>query len=388
MSAGRAALSRDHARPVRTSGAIDVSNSINLEDWIVWPKDHFQKIFEEALDSKTDGELELPDEEPPDEKELNGIIRSEIDKFSTAVSLQIIKKAPFDRISYLIEYEQTEALQQILLRKVWGLTFEQAKYQWFIARDTYSYVYKNHTSRFKKSKREAIGSIITRSLLVYREILALCEAGFPDGAVARWRTLYELYIVFLSIRKMGGKAYELFLVSEQMQKFRYQESLERQIGNSSKKFEALRKEIESLRRTYGIAITEDYGWATICLNKKRVNLRDLEIFVGHELQRAEVKFVSKFIHAGHLSPDQFLAFPDWAGSLSPIVGPSPYGIQYPINEAARTLTLLALEIAGIKYTMDTIILSKANVANYNKIENSIRISLRLLKLHTQEVNKR
>lgn len=55
-------------------------------------------------------------------------------------------------------------------------------------------------------KFEAIVGLHARSLRVANEICALLIAGFPDGALSRWRSLHELAVVgyFLSGQNKGG----------------------------------------------------------------------------------------------------------------------------------------------------------------------------------------
>nr|MDC2855757.1 DUF5677 domain-containing protein [Ningiella sp. W23] len=40
----------------------------------------------------------------------------------------------------------------------------------------------------------ALTQLHAKSVLVLREIQALIEAGYPDGAMTRWRTLHELAV--------------------------------------------------------------------------------------------------------------------------------------------------------------------------------------------------
>jgi hypothetical protein len=193
--------------PERKAKVSDISANVNLENWVTWPKNTFQNLFDEALRA---AQIEASQEQaqvlaPPVlestedmvdslAEDLSGVVSS----ISRSIALQIYKNLPFERISYLVEYEQLSASHSVLMHRMWGGAIESAKYQWFIARDIFSYIFKYHLRRSKPAKQEALGSLVTRALLVFREIISLCEAGFPDGALARWRTLHELYVILLA----------------------------------------------------------------------------------------------------------------------------------------------------------------------------------------------
>ena len=53
---------------------------------------------------------------------------------------------------------------------------------------------------------DTLASLQPRALLVASEILKLLEAGFPDGALARWRSLHEFAVTSMFIRKHGFEA--------------------------------------------------------------------------------------------------------------------------------------------------------------------------------------
>jgi hypothetical protein len=360
-----------------------------LENWIVWPKNTFQKIFEASISNlKNQGSIitSVSDVQKAIVDESENEITDAILDVVRTLSDQIIKKAPFDRVSYIIEYEQSNASHEVLVREIWGPAFEAAKHQWFIARDSYAYVFNNHVSLRNKFRKEAVGSIATRSLLVFREILSLCKSGFPDGAMARWRTLYELYIVFVCINKIKGDAFKLFLVSEEANTLRYEIAILKRQSGQQKLRESKEERLSALKTEFGNAILEDYGWAAIGLNRKRVNLRDLEEIADHSHQRSDVKFASRLIHANHLRPEQLLGYPLWSGSNGPLIGPSPYGIHFALSEAVRTLALLTIEFTSFKTTVDTLMLMNICIDNKKKFDRKIKSAETMMKSYTSNVN--
>lgn len=201
--------------------------------------------------------------------------------------------------------------------------------------------------------------------------------------MARWRTLHELSVSLAALNYLGKKSWELFIVSEQINSLRYELSL-RDIGTSRKA--EIEIEIQSIRNKYGKLIADDYGWAAISLNKTRINLRDIEKIIGYSEQRANVKHALRLIHANQLWPDQFLGNPDWNGATGPIIGPSPYGMGLPLNEAMKTLSLLAIDILPNKFTLDTIIMIQIIGLNWKNFGKEMKKSQILLRKYTESVN--
>lgn len=376
-------------RPKSSGRLIDISNSISLENWVVWPKDFFQTIINKTiLKQQGSGNLSYSKKEIDSAVSGDGSceLSAAIINLSKDIADQLFKQLPFDRISYIIEYEQTNSSQHVMIKHIWGNSFEAVKHHWFIARDIYSYIYNNHISNRNKFRKEAIGSIVTRSLLVYREIIVLCEGGFPDGAMARWRTLYELYVTFAALNKLGKNTYELYLVSEKVNSLRYMESVQRRQVGEDKKLEKIINDLKDIRIKYGKCITDDFGWAAIVLGKSRVNLRDLEVLIQSENQRPSFRHASSLIHSTHLRPEQLLGYPEWSGSSGPLIGPSPYGINLALQEAVGTLSLIMLELIGIKYTFDTIILMQLMLKNKIRIDKEIKTSSKMMREYTRNVD--
>lgn len=55
--------------------------------------------------------------------------------------------------------------------------------------------------------------IHARGVRLSKEIVTLMKAGYPDGALSRWHSLYELGLTSLAIRKIGADAAEDYFLS-------------------------------------------------------------------------------------------------------------------------------------------------------------------------------
>ncbi len=57
----------------------------------------------------------------------------------------------------------------------------------------------------------ALSRLYTRAAQQYLEILTLVKNGFSDGAFARWRSMYELFVIVSFIHKFGEAVAEKFI---------------------------------------------------------------------------------------------------------------------------------------------------------------------------------
>ncbi|WP_436932666.1 DUF5677 domain-containing protein [Halosimplex halobium] len=115
---------------------------------------------------------------------------------------------------------------------------------------------------------DALMRLHVRALRVSREVVGLLRAGYPDGAMARWRTLYEIAAVATIIADKGEEAGERFL------KFKTAKDLFR-VKNDHEEYmdalgfesvdeetvEKLEERTEELTEQFGEDFDEYNGWA-------------------------------------------------------------------------------------------------------------------------------
>jgi hypothetical protein len=101
------------------------------------------------------------------------------------------------------EDDESERLEQEAflehIRSIWGLGIawmKQYRRKCFEICEGWGwYIDQSHIVSDKCNVFNALRAIYGKSMLVYAEIICLIENGFPDGAYARFRTLYELWAV-------------------------------------------------------------------------------------------------------------------------------------------------------------------------------------------------
>jgi hypothetical protein len=143
-----------------------------------------------------------------------------------------------------------------------------------------------------------------RGAQVAREILTLMIAGFPDGAMGRWRTLHEIAVVAMFISEADRKTAERYILHEHVTSYRralnYMEHHER--GN----LEPIEPEVmEELKAAYDEVLKidprmkGDYGWASEELNKDKPTFADLELATKLDHWRPRYKWATANTHGAY-----------------------------------------------------------------------------------------
>jgi len=197
-----------------------------------------------------------------------------------------------------------------------------------------------HGTGSNQSRLSAITQIHARALLIADEIFCLLVNGFPSGAQALCRTLYELSIIAKTLANSPG------VISR-----RYQRTHVVEIWNAVKDERALRldfiepksdsawrdaeKAFNRVVRQYGKEMRETYGWAAPLFatrdnaRKRQVKFSDLDSRFGDAERRWRYQNASHFVHGAHLGTVKSVGF-DGRGSLT--VGPRPVGFAEPATD--------------------------------------------------------
>ena len=161
------------------------------------------------------------------------------------------------------------------------------------------------TSKRQKGKlvRAAVVRLHVRSCQISAEILVLLENGFPDGALARWRTLHEVSIVATLLNTGGDelavkysdheiveakKALDRFMIDHEALGFR---------KPSQRDLNATKRSYDRVIAKYGPSFRHEYGWAAGMLKMERPRFIDLQNAAGHAAMHSHYKFASYNVHA-------------------------------------------------------------------------------------------
>lgn len=146
--------------------------------------------------------------------------------------------------------------------------------------------------------RRAQYEVCRRGADVAHEVLALLRAGFPDGAHARWRTIYELAVVSHVLASGNRGTASRYLAHRVLVADEARVRLEDPV--------AIAAEAKRVRRRYNVPFKGIYGWACE-LTKRKLKvtypkLHHLEQLAGENTVRLRElqELANHHIHAGSL----------------------------------------------------------------------------------------
>lgn len=179
-----------------------------------------------------------------------------------------------------------------------------------------------------------------RSHLIANEILHLCEAGYADGALSRWRSLYELSCICLFITKYGDECAERYAYHSVIDMNNYFQEYEKYKTKLQKPHANLHQKnikfTENIKQKYEKEFHSPYGWAKKYLGSDRASFKSIEENVGLDHYRFLYKQASFGIHTSYLNLTDNLGVHDSKEEML-IVGPSSSGVALPIRCAIESL---------------------------------------------------
>lgn len=262
------------------------------------------------------------------------------------------------------EYAQQEAelsgFRQRLEER-WGEPLGQLRMLLTMSREWCEWAH-NRNASLKKSKKKQLRTILIRLLVrgcqVTDEVICLLENGFPDGAMARWRTLHEIAVVAAVISQHGEAIAERYVDHQAVESKRafekylacYQDLGYRPLPAREQK--KILKAYDKAVAKYGPDFKTDYGWAALHLKNPRPSFANLEKEAGRAEMRSYYQMGNDNIHAGIKSMYVRLGLMDYDGLLA---GRSNGGLMEPGQNAAHTLTQLSATVCLSEPIMDDLV---------------------------------
>lgn len=239
-------------------------------------------------------------------------------------------------------------------------------------------------------KREALLILHMRACQTTLEILTLIENGLPDGAYARWRTLYEITVVAFFVSRFGDEAAERYMEHDVVSA---RESLVNEFKFSGEQYDPMllegeAKEIEgdfvAVVQKFGKSFAGPYGWAADSLGKKSPRFQDLEEAVDWGALPPEYKWSSFKVHAG--SAGALRSLGNVGDSQVIHAGATNAGLQTPAIDTAHSLLQITSLIFPNPNQMETAIQVKGLLILRDKVVKECRKATR--KLEKDEFNIR
>lgn len=207
---------------------------------------------------------------------------------------------------------------------------------------------------------EALTRIHGRGCQTAFEVQRLLEAGYANGAFARWRTLHELAVVAVFIAEQGRSTAERYLLHvviashsamEQYEKHRERLGYE---GIEPDEMTQLQMEKERLRERFGTPFGTEYGWAADALDNPQPTFAQIEAVVEMSHMRPFYKMASHGVHAGPKGLFFNMGVPSDIPDLI-LSGASNTGLADPAQWTARSLHQITAALIATRPTLERLI---------------------------------
>ncbi len=151
-----------------------------------------------------------------------------------------------------------------------------------------------------------------RGLLIAKEILALLNNGFPNGGLARWRSLYEIAVISSFLSSQDQSVSQMYLDYAEVERYEEMKSFNVHAQSvygslfSEKELNSAQELVKSLCEKYGEDFKRDLGWAR-CLKGIRISkFSDIENLCPALKLRPYYKWANNGIHGGPKGVDSTL----------------------------------------------------------------------------------
>jgi len=267
-----------------------------------------------------------------------------IEKVSATTSASIFRRLKKDWPEQWAWQQSVEGPFRENLEARWGEPFTLLRMLLTVSREIGAEQHAKHNrsrARRPRHRRDVLFRLHVRACQITAEIMALMEAGFADGAMARWRTLHEIDVVATVIADQDDDLAKRYLDHEVIEARRaalmYDECHE-ELGYrplSARQRAKIERDFDAMKKRYGAAFAEGYGWAAHHLKVDGKRFSDLEKAAGQSSMRSYYKFASYNVHAGIKGITYRLGLLDRRVMLA---GASNAGFEEPLQNTAVTLT--------------------------------------------------
>jgi hypothetical protein len=217
-------------------------------------------------------------------------------------------------------------------------------------------------------KFEALAHLLPRAVLVAREMLCLLKGGYPDSALARWRSLYELSVLGQFIFENDVDIALRYLASFDFRALRaareYNDHAERGdlLAFDEEELSALEARAAGVEAQIGERLKKDYDWAHPALVSQfptlkpdRVDFSHIELSVGMDHWRPRFRYATQNVHAGYRPHATLLGVCESQEPVA-LVGPSNSGFVDPLQMGAISLVHVATTFLLVKPNLDRLVL--------------------------------
>jgi Family of unknown function (DUF5677) len=216
---------------------------------------------------------------------------------------------------------------------------------------------------------EAMTHLHAKALLVTSEIICLLKGGFADGALTRWRTLYEVNVVAALIHQEGQELALRYLAHSRVQAWNEAKDETAETEEDEQDRQRLKAQAEYAIGRFGPELNRRNGWACAITGQKNPTFDKLEELAGRTDDKSLYQQASLHVHGNHRALDELLGMCEAQEDVL-LFGPSNSGMVGPLTLAA---------ISMVEST-SWLLLSKANFDRLAFVNTLCRMANRMSKL--------
>lgn len=216
-------------------------------------------------------------------------------------------------------------------------------------------------SRIKERKKLfLLIRLQSRACQIATEIQTLLKYGYPDGAIARWRTLHEMSVVFSVLIENPFELTEMFGDYEIVEKNKQARDLEEHRHKlnwpplSKKQLKNLKEHTEIINKKYDKEFFKSYGWTINILPKGKRNFKELEKLAKLDYMRPFYSWSNDNVHSGISGLVSRIGQVE-SGKTSYLgfAGPSFYGFADPVQFTTTSLYTITSQLLGLHYDLES-----------------------------------
>ena len=204
-------------------------------------------------------------------------------------------------------------------------------------------------------KFEALIRLHGKAIMTAREVLVLLRSGYSSGALARWRTLHEVLVVFLILVDGDQELSRRYLAHDVVESLKGQKEYEetwQALGLEPPDWTAAEREqaLEDLAAEFDKTFLQDYGWAAPLFSNKTKKFNELQKYVDLDQWRGYYRMASHGTHANSKGITWNIQSPVTANSDVVWAGPSNAGLLDPAQCTLIALTNITVHL--LTYVVD------------------------------------
>lgn len=233
-----------------------------------------------------------------------------------------------------------------------------------------------------------------RAYRTANEILALMQAGYGAGALARWRAMHETVVILAYAREQGPKIMRYMKDHEAVSSYKtmlnYQLYCEKlgqkpysayEMSLAKQKYKRRLKKYKISNKNEKKQFEASYGWAWAISNHKINSFRDLEKNVGRDYLNPYYKLASINVHMEWRSlfaGEEFEALNDPTDSVI-LVGPADYGFEDAVSLALLTTMQATILILTYNFSYESMVYAKVVMAIERRAQHDLEKDIEALK---------